>query len=129
MSNWFHTMKHFARDDLYRNVLPLPYRVQIHMNLLDHHRPSVSQVSSHANCTFSYIQIVLRCPYREMDGERGRAKISTAKHANLLTISLHSIIIRRRSIHKAYTETHFLENLFDGNKPGQRANAMEIFTY
>lgn len=37
-------MKHFARDDLYRNVLPLPYRVQIHMNLLDHRRPFVSQV-------------------------------------------------------------------------------------
>lgn len=88
-------MKHFARDDLYRNVLPLPYRVQIHMNLLDHHRPSVSQVSLSLHAISLHSLSYSNCARMSITF-KWRAKISSTKHANLLTISLHSIIIRRR---------------------------------
>jgi hypothetical protein len=37
-------MKPCASGGLFRNVLPLPYRVQIHMNLRDHRHQSVNQV-------------------------------------------------------------------------------------
>lgn len=119
MSNWFHTMKHSARDDLYRNVLPLPYRVQIHMNLRDHRRPSVSQVSllpliffckSHTHTQI--IQIVFRWPCHN-DGtckKKSKWKFPLAKHANLLTISLHSLIISRRYSTSYISNEHILHS-------------------
>lgn len=50
-------MKHSAKDGLCRNVLPLPYRVQIHMNLLDHRHLSVNQVRYIVEYCFSLLSV------------------------------------------------------------------------
>lgn len=51
-------MKPSAKDDPCRNVLPLLYRVQIHMNLRDHRHLSVNQVRV-GNCAI-YFQFRIR---------------------------------------------------------------------
>lgn len=111
-------MKHSARDDLYRNVLPLPYRVQIHMNLRDHRRPSVSQVSLlplifFANHTRTHKLFKLCSDDHVIMTalvKKSKWKFPLAKHANLLTISLHSLIISRRYSTSYISNEHILHS-------------------
>ena len=54
-------MKPLAKDGPCRNVLPLLYRVQIHMNLRDHRHLSVNQVRV-GNCAI-YFQFAFECHF------------------------------------------------------------------